>query len=469
MAKYVFSGMVLKARTKKEEKGVSCDACMRGNFKGRRFKCLKCYDYDLCANCYEAGASTPRHSVDHPMQCILTRADFELYYGGESLGSDQPQAFTCPFCGRMGLTEAVLTEHVTNEHPDSTAEVVCPVCAAHPGGDPNLLTDDFSVHLQMQHRASPNVPRDLISFLDEPTVARHSARRIPQSSRGMGSTRVRRAINFSGGARDTSDPIAELLSQLSGVRRAQSSSVPGSSASSSQGGHSANNVSSQLQQLQMQLQLERQQVRAARQQLERLPRRQGHSSSTAAASLANNNVVGSGVPIQATGTSSNLLNIQVVESNSNQNQTTRNNASQFLIKYIDAPLTESEQQKLDVDRADRSFFMQELLLSMLTPNETISMPTQTKKDHVTSTTSAQPQVSQTITRPNVQDIERQPNNKSSTPPLSQQQSTNYVTDMPHRFSSPPSRNRQTVMQSQIPQPATNVRKQPKVTDNPPSH
>jgi len=97
---------------------------MRGNFKGRRFKCLKCYDYDLCANCYEAGATTPRHSVDHPMQCILTRADFELYYGGESLASDQPQAFTCPFCGRMGLTEVVLTEHVTAEHPDSTTEVV---------------------------------------------------------------------------------------------------------------------------------------------------------------------------------------------------------------------------------------------------------------------------------------------------------------------------------------------------------
>lgn len=62
----------------------------------------------------------------------------------------------------------------------------------------------------------------------------------------------------SGGARDGSDPIAELLSQLSGVRRAQSNNVPGSSSSSSQGTH---NVSSQLQQLQMQLQLERQQVR----------------------------------------------------------------------------------------------------------------------------------------------------------------------------------------------------------------
>ncbi|GBP38888.1 E3 ubiquitin-protein ligase Kcmf1 [Eumeta japonica] len=57
------------------------------------------------------------------------------------------------------------------------------------------------------------------------------------------------------------DPIAELLSQLSGVRRGGQPGTP-----------------SQLQQLQMQLQLERQQATAARQQLERLPRRPPTSS-----------------------------------------------------------------------------------------------------------------------------------------------------------------------------------------------
>lgn len=142
--------------------GVSCDSCLKSNFRGRRYKCLNCYDYDLCASCYEDGATSTRHSADHPMQCILTRSDYELYYSGESYTADQPQSFTCPYCKKMGFSDAALFEHVGAEHTDIGLEVVCPVCAALPGGDPNLVTDDFAGHLTVEHRTNT---RDLISFL----------------------------------------------------------------------------------------------------------------------------------------------------------------------------------------------------------------------------------------------------------------------------------------------------------------
>lgn len=49
----------------------------------------------------------------------------DVYYGGEGFNStEQPQSYTCPFCYRMGFTEATLHEHVTTEHADASYEVV---------------------------------------------------------------------------------------------------------------------------------------------------------------------------------------------------------------------------------------------------------------------------------------------------------------------------------------------------------
>lgn len=96
------------------------------------------------------------------MQCILARTDFEIFYGGEPSNGEQPQSFTCPYCKKMGFSDSSLYDHVNTEHTDTGLEVVCPVCAALPGGDPNLVTDDFAGHLTLEHRTGP---RDLISFL----------------------------------------------------------------------------------------------------------------------------------------------------------------------------------------------------------------------------------------------------------------------------------------------------------------
>ncbi|XP_033232623.1 E3 ubiquitin-protein ligase Kcmf1 isoform X3 [Drosophila pseudoobscura] len=405
--------------------GVSCDSCLKSNFNGRRYKCLICYDYDLCADCYEEGVTSTRHLVEHPMQCILTRSDIELYFGGEMLTSDQPQSFTCPYCKKMGFSDATLLEHVSAEHTETSLEVVCPVCAGLPGGDPNLVTDDFAGHLTLEHRQGP---RELISFLyDEPSAIRHGGgvRRIP--GRTLGGPRTRRSnMHFSSSSglsalspsgRESVDPIAELLSQLSGVRR---------------GGP----PTSQLQQLQMQMQLDRQQ---ASRQIDRLPRRAHPIVSTSNSNAAMAEVIsggggsgavgsgssnsgsgglsGSGVtappnlrttewPVtasfstsasnhqqtqsslaanslnarEAVGTSSssnNALGISVgvggAPNGNGANGATGQAAGQgstagealLLAQFMQPTLTEAEWANVERKRADRSMFVQSLLLSML--------------------------------------------------------------------------------------------------------
>lgn len=239
----------------------------------------------------------------------------ELFYGGETIPQDVPQSFTCPFCGRHGLTESSLQEHVSTDHADSSSEVICAICSSIPGGEANNVTDDFAAHLQLEHRT----PREL----EEPQTAIRG-RRAPHPSRSsLNSSRSSRrtqmqyssvglttlspgssaaAANGAGAASASSardmDPIAELLSQLSGVRRAANQSN-----------------SSQLQQLQMQLQLERHTsvpslarqgfapapgsvnpgtTSGDRVPIERVIRRhQQHPSSSSSASASNNNNPGS--------------------------------------------------------------------------------------------------------------------------------------------------------------------------------
>ena len=49
----------------------------------------------------------------------------ELYYAGEDSSKGQmPRSFTCPFCSRMGFSDATLNTHVNSEHAEDSFEVV---------------------------------------------------------------------------------------------------------------------------------------------------------------------------------------------------------------------------------------------------------------------------------------------------------------------------------------------------------
>lgn len=74
-----------------QHEGVSCDACLKGKFEVAD-TCLICYNYDLGASCYESSTTTG-HTTDHPVQCILARVEFDLYYVGEAFSAEQPQSF----------------------------------------------------------------------------------------------------------------------------------------------------------------------------------------------------------------------------------------------------------------------------------------------------------------------------------------------------------------------------------------
>jgi hypothetical protein len=57
-------------------------------------------------------------SYPHFIQCFI-----DTFYGGESISSDTPQSFSCPYCGKLGYTETGLYDHVTSDHTETPYEV----------------------------------------------------------------------------------------------------------------------------------------------------------------------------------------------------------------------------------------------------------------------------------------------------------------------------------------------------------
>ena len=223
-------------------RGVSCDKCGKSGFSGKRYKCLLCFDFDLCADCYESlgedTANNGRHTSSHPVQCILTRAEMSLYYGGDH-SADFAYSFTCPYCSHPGYTEQTLQEHVNTQHADQRTEVICPICATLPDGDANFVSDDFPEHLAIEHQAVRDMDdssQRLIRRIHQRGGRMKGYHRLytsgntyqPQSG-GAGSLfntgylprkeRQHGGFSHQQPSGSEADPLADLLSQLSSSHR----------------------------------------------------------------------------------------------------------------------------------------------------------------------------------------------------------------------------------------------------------
>lgn len=132
----------------------------------RRYKCLLCFDYDLCGPCFDFNRESNNHHSDHPMQCLLTKYDYGTFYAGEvnfssqiihlknvQVQTDLAFSYTCPICGRLGHTVLSLKDHLNQEHNNSNLEVICPICASLSDGNANQQTKNLAYHLSTKHNS----------------------------------------------------------------------------------------------------------------------------------------------------------------------------------------------------------------------------------------------------------------------------------------------------------------------------
>lgn len=47
---------------------VACEACCRESFTGLRYKCQRCYNYNLCQDCFWHGRTSGNHQNDHDVK-----------------------------------------------------------------------------------------------------------------------------------------------------------------------------------------------------------------------------------------------------------------------------------------------------------------------------------------------------------------------------------------------------------------
>ncbi|CAI5446599.1 unnamed protein product [Caenorhabditis angaria] len=178
--------------------GVSCDGCSQTAFKGMRYKCLRCNDYDLCHMCFrdknfgeQNATEVSAHDDTHPMQMIMTPLDFVTCYEGDpsrNYDTCKIVSFTCPYCHMNGFNQRGFGAHVTTVHHDPPSyNVICPVCISNPETEHSSTrdTENLRAHWNENHANHNDSYRNEPSRAAanrRPMLARRTVRQVGQQA-----------------------------------------------------------------------------------------------------------------------------------------------------------------------------------------------------------------------------------------------------------------------------------------------
>ena len=68
---------------------LQCEACHRESFTGFRYKCQRCYNYNLCQDCFWRGRTSGNHSNDHDVKEYSFYVNFVVWKSQNYCSSKQ--------------------------------------------------------------------------------------------------------------------------------------------------------------------------------------------------------------------------------------------------------------------------------------------------------------------------------------------------------------------------------------------
>ncbi|XP_064420576.1 E3 ubiquitin-protein ligase RNF114 [Latimeria chalumnae] len=157
---HIFCNMCLQ-QCLKPKKPV-CGVCRSPLVPGQRAVDLEQQIEMTEANCRGCGMKVPLSKMRaHAASC--SKYQNYIMEGVRAASKDQPAnarsipnryTFACPYCNEKNFDQEGLAEHCTKCHSMDGRQVVCPICASMPWGNPNYRSADFMQHLQRRHRFS---------------------------------------------------------------------------------------------------------------------------------------------------------------------------------------------------------------------------------------------------------------------------------------------------------------------------